>query len=49
MGVGVGAAEFRSLALKSLELMEEMYRFEYKLSLVSQGHGHVGTGFIRSL
>lgn len=43
--VGVGAAEFRSLAQKSLELMEEMYKFGYKLLLVSKGHGHVGAGF----
>lgn len=34
--------EFRSLVLKGLELMEEMYKFEYKLLLASKGRGHAG-------
>lgn len=47
MGVGTGAAGFRSQALKSLEVKEEMDKFEYKLLLASKGHEHVGAGFIR--
>lgn len=41
----VWGAEFRSLTLKRLELMEGMYKFEYKLLLVSKGQQHIGVGF----
>lgn len=41
----VWGVEFRSLAPKHLELIEGMYKFEYKLLLVSKGHRHVEVEF----